>query len=462
MARLSLTLFGPFQVTLDGEPVTGFDSDKVRALLAYLAVEADRPHRRESLAGLLWPDWPERSARKNLSGALYNLRQVLGDRDATPPFLLVDREAIQFNLYSDHTLDVADFVALVKEVSAEMDAAQADALEEAVSLYRGPFLEGYSLPDSAPFEEWALLRGEELRRLALHAQGQLAAYWEQVGELDRALEAVRRQVVLEPGEEEGHRHLMRLLALSGRRGAALAQYEACRRALAEELEVEPSVETTSLYEQIRDGELGARKGPQRGITPATGPAQWETPPAALPTGTVTFLFTDIQGSTPLWEQKPRAMKVAVARHHAILRQAIGAKGGVVFKIVGDEFQAAFDVATDALSAALTAQYALYAEEWGEAGPLRVRMGLHTGPAEVEGEDYAVSHTLNRTARVMTAAGGGQILLSQEAADLVRRELQDRGEHRLKGLALLEHLYQVVAPDLPQELAPSTSITCRRH
>ena len=84
MPQLSISLLGPFQVTLDGEPVTTFDSDKGRALLAYLAMEADRPHRRESLAGLLWPDWPERSARKNLSNALYNLRQVIRDQDASP------------------------------------------------------------------------------------------------------------------------------------------------------------------------------------------------------------------------------------------------------------------------------------------------------------------------------------------------------------------------------------------
>ena len=193
----------------------------------------------------------------------------------------------------------------------------------------------------------------------------------------------------------------------------------------------------------------------------------------LPSGTVTFLFTDIQGSTPLWEQKPGAMKTAVARHHALLRQAIESNGGIVFKIVGDEFQAAFDLATQGLAASLAAQRALLAQEWGETGPLRVRMGLHTGPAEVvqEGDgrdDYAVSHTLNRVARVMSAGHGGQILLSQEAADQVRRDLPsgvslvDLGEHRLKGMAIPERFSQVVAPDLAREFPPLVTADTARH
>jgi DNA-binding SARP family transcriptional activator len=96
MAHLSLSLLGPFQATLGGEPVTGFASDKVRALLAYLAVEIEQPHRREKLAGLLWPDWTERSARANLRRALANLRQVIGDHRATPPFLHISRQTVQF------------------------------------------------------------------------------------------------------------------------------------------------------------------------------------------------------------------------------------------------------------------------------------------------------------------------------------------------------------------------------
>ncbi len=106
MPHLSLALLGPLRVSLDDHPATGFESNKVKALLTYLVVEADRPHARESLAGLLWPDYPNRSSLANLRSALANLRQAIGDRQADPPFLFIDRNAIQFNLASDHTLDI--------------------------------------------------------------------------------------------------------------------------------------------------------------------------------------------------------------------------------------------------------------------------------------------------------------------------------------------------------------------
>ena len=128
----------------------------------------------------------------------------------------------------------------------------------------------------------------------------------------------------------------------------------------------------------------------------------------LPTGTVTFLFSDIEGSTPLWEQHSLLMAQALQFHNAVLRQAIESTGGAVFKFVGDSFQAAFPTALQALTAAIAGQRAVQAAPWNELGPLKVRMGLHTGEAELDlsGDEYTVSHTKNRTARVMSAAHGG--------------------------------------------------------
>src|SRR5262245_20166284 len=123
--------------------------------------------------------------------------------------------------------------------------------------------------------------------------------------------------------------------------------------------------------------------------------------SALPSGTVTFLFTDIEGSTKLWEQHPQAMRSALARHDSILRQAIESHNGYVFKTVGDAFCAAFRTAADALAAALAAQHALIGEAWGETGALRVRMALHTGAAEERDGDY-FGPTLNRAARLLSA------------------------------------------------------------
>jgi DNA-binding SARP family transcriptional activator len=257
MAHLALFLLGPFQVKLDGEPVIAFESDKVRALLAYLAIEADRPHRREKLAGLLWPERPEQDARRNLRYALSNLRAVIGDRAAngdqcaaSPSFLLVSRRTIQFNSASDAWVDVAAFANLL--ASSSPDASD---LEQAVSLYRGEFLEGFFCTDSVAFEEWMLLKQEQLGRQARSALYQLAAIYEQRGEYERALPHVWRQVELDPWQEEARRQLMRLLALSGQRVGALARYDFYRKTMAEELGVEPARATTELYERIRAGEF---------------------------------------------------------------------------------------------------------------------------------------------------------------------------------------------------------------
>ncbi|OQY84936.1 MAG: hypothetical protein B6D41_14950 [Chloroflexi bacterium UTCFX4] len=181
--------------------------------------------------------------------------------------------------------------------------------------------------------------------------------------------------------------------------------------------------------------------------------------ATPPSGIVTFLFTDIEGSTALWERMPDAMKRALAQHDQLLHMAIAKHNGFVFKQIGDAFQAAFVAPHDALAASLAAQRALRDASWGETGALRVRMGIHTGSEEWLGADYAVSHTLNRVARIMSAGHGGEILVSGDALEALRgalpdqATLKDMGEHRLKGLKIPEHLYQLVVPDLRADFPP---------
>lgn len=183
---------------------------------------------------------------------------------------------------------------------------------------------------------------------------------------------------------------------------------------------------------------------------------------ALPAGTITFLFTDIEGSTRLWEEHSQLMAQALARHDAIVRHAVQSTGGRVFKTVGDAFCAAFAVAPEAVSAALIAQQALMAEPWPTPVPLRVRMALHTGAAEVRDGDYFGS-PLNRIARLLSAGYGGQILLSQAVQELARDSLpegvalQDLGERRLKDLARPEHIYQLVHPRLRADFPPLNTL-----
>jgi class 3 adenylate cyclase len=160
--------------------------------------------------------------------------------------------------------------------------------------------------------------------------------------------------------------------------------------------------------------------------------------ADLPSGTVTFLFTDIAGSTRLWEQHPQAMPHALAHHDAIMRQAIEAEAGVVYKVIGDAFQAAFTTAPAACAAALAAQRALKSAAWGVVGAVPVRMALHTCAAEPEGGDYRTG-ALNRLGRLLGAVHGGQIVLSRSTADLARDmlppdvTLRDLGERQLRDL-----------------------------
>lgn len=186
-------------------------------------------------------------------------------------------------------------------------------------------------------------------------------------------------------------------------------------------------------------------------------------PDHLPTGTVTFLYSDIEGSTPLWEHEPTQMHMALERHHVILQESIAAYGGHVYKIIGDAFQAAFEVSGRAVQAALTTQRALATEPWPTSTPLRVRMGLHVGHAIAQGEDYTTTHTLNRVARIMSAAHGGQVLLSEAVVKLIRDDLpeavslRDMGRHHLRGLTQLERLFQVVVPDLPAHFPPLNTL-----
>jgi predicted ATPase/class 3 adenylate cyclase len=182
----------------------------------------------------------------------------------------------------------------------------------------------------------------------------------------------------------------------------------------------------------------------------------------LPTGTVTFLFTDLEGSSRLWEEYPEAMKGALARHDVILRDAVGDHGGQVVKTTGDGVHAVFGRAEDAVAAAVEAQRAVDAERWPEPGRLRVRMGLHTGTAESRDGDY-FGPALNRAARLTALAHGGQALVSQATEAVVRDalaggvELEDLGEHRLRDLSRPERVFQLVHPDLPREFPPLRSL-----
>ena len=188
----------------------------------------------------------------------------------------------------------------------------------------------------------------------------------------------------------------------------------------------------------------------------------ERPREALPTGTVTFVFTDIEGSTERWDRNRGAMQVAMRRHDEVMRAAMAQHGGVVFKTIGDAFCAAFARPEDAVAAALEAQRTLAAEDFSAVNGLRVRAAIHTGTADERDGDY-FGPAVNRVARLLAIGHGGQVLVSGVTSDLVhgalpsQATLHDLGEHRLRDLSRPEYVYQLLAPELAAEFPPLRSL-----
>jgi WD40 repeat protein/DNA-binding SARP family transcriptional activator len=267
MPQASLRVLGAFTLQLDDQLVTGFATDKARALLAYLALEAERSHAREQLAALLWPKIAGESALTNLRKTLHRLRETL---DAAVPgvsdiLLVSTRQTIQLNA-ERLAVDCVDFERLLTSCTSHPHPSLHHCdeclarLDQAAELYRGELLAGFGLADAPPFEEWLLLRREALHQRFLGALSTLATIHEARGEYERAHTYATRQLTEDPYREEAHRQVMRLLAQRGLAHQALAQYATSQRLLAAELGVEPEAATTALYEQIRDNKLRIENG----------------------------------------------------------------------------------------------------------------------------------------------------------------------------------------------------------
>ncbi len=237
---LELHLLGSLQINLDGRPLTGLASSKAKALLCYLAVTA-RPHTRQALAGLLWPDLPEADARRNVRGDLLKLRQLI------PAHLLVTHQTLAFDQESDYWLDVSLF---------QRETAVTDQL---IAHYRGDFLQDLHIRHAPAFEQWIQQERARLRELFLAAGRQLTAVHIRSRQFDKAIRCARRLLAADPIREDSHRLLMRLLAQNNQRSLALAQYEQCRVILAAELGVAPMPETTALAQQIKEGQWRAKE-----------------------------------------------------------------------------------------------------------------------------------------------------------------------------------------------------------
>lgn len=246
MGRLTLNLLGAPEVLHDGRPLS-FRTQKALALLLYLAME-EGMHPREKLATLFWPESDRKAGRATLRTTLLYLRRSLEHEQAETSHLIVERSALGFNAESDYEIDVE-----VLEAAAEMTAGEAelDVLHRAARRYRADFLEGFSLPDAAAFDEWTSFEREHWHRRMNDVMERLSRRQEDGGQIEAAMETVSRWLALDAYREPAYRRLMRLHFLAGNRSAALRTYAACREVLAEELGASPSPETAALAERIR-------------------------------------------------------------------------------------------------------------------------------------------------------------------------------------------------------------------
>ena len=259
MSELIFSFLGPIQLS---HPQTGeilITKRKALALLVYLVIEVDHPHTRDSLLGLLWPEHSTAAAQNNLRVTCSQLQKYLEKaQKADLPYLISNRLDLQFNPHSTYELDVTLFRNLIEARRTHAHPGQpedclecAARLAQAVKLVRGPFFDGFSLPDCPAFDEWLVLQREHLQLQIIAALEQLAAFHERASQLPEAEQSIRRLLELDPLRESAYRQLMRVLARADQRGAALEAFETCRRVLATELGLAPSLETMMLAEQIR-------------------------------------------------------------------------------------------------------------------------------------------------------------------------------------------------------------------
>ena len=262
MCHLTLMLFGPVSATQNQEAVR-FWSVKGQALLIYLAVEQESPQRRVKLIDLLWPDFTEKSGRTNLRQALSQLRKLApAGADDDVPLLQTRGQIVALHPDFDLCCDAIDFEASLAAARAlqerpdwQSNAAFRQHLEEAVALFRGPFLSDFYLDDNNVFEAWAQQKRERYRRQALDALGTLAGLHLDAGSLAPAQQYAQRQLEIEPLHEPACRQLMEALARSGQPAEALARYELLGRLLREEWGMAPAQKTSDLAERIRAGDL---------------------------------------------------------------------------------------------------------------------------------------------------------------------------------------------------------------
>ena len=308
MARLNLTFLGGFRARFDPVGPLTLPTRKAQALLAYLALPAGSIHPRDKLASLLWGNAVETTARTSLRQTLYALRKSLAEATLAP--LVVSRDTV--TLDPDRVaVDVHDFERRAAEATPE-------ALAQAVGLYQGDFLDGLAVQE-APFEDWLLGHRERLRELALTCFSGLLAHQRASGATDAAVQTALRALEIDPLQEPVHRDLMQLYVDTGRRGAALRQYQVCVATFQRELRTQPEEETKALYHEILRQRSRGRSGP-------------ESPPIRPETTRPMPSYGSIPEPPPAWESPLVGRQRDVSRLLHALDEADAGRGALVVLI----------------------------------------------------------------------------------------------------------------------------------
>lgn len=461
--RVSLRLFGGFSLERKGQEGDGLSYEKARALLAYVAVESDSAHLRKSLAGLFWPDHPPTAALGNLRLILLNLRQVQ-ERNGMP-LLHIERDSVRIDPAALPNIDTARFASVLSRhgvaASVAMAADSLRQLELAASLYRGEFLAGFSLPECVEFETWLQMRREAWHRDALSLFARIAdAHAERLDHAS-ALPFALRLLELAPWSEDAHRRVMRLLALSGQPGGALAQYENCCRILESELSVRPSEATRQLAEQISKGALTRNL-----VEPPVPPAQEAA--TLLPTDRrqVTVLYCEL---VPVGDDDPDDAVSALYPAHIRWCDIARQHNGHVVPTYAGGLLAYFGYPSASEHAVRHAlQAALHIADSVDNG-VTVRIGVHTGMV-VSGGNQAVPDVSGMTTamaiRLRLVIGHGQIAVSRECSRLAAGffEFLELGEHMLAGSAKPLPVFRLVGEGRARDrldLADLTPLVGRR-
>lgn len=442
--EVEFQVLGPLRVLIDDREMS-LRSRHQQVLLAMLLVHKGHPLSADQLIDALWGEHPPASAATTLHTHLSRLRSRLG----LPGVIARTGSGYSLQIPFER-LDSARFERLISEGRQALRSGDATAasrrLQEGLGLWRGAAFGALAEVDTVRTEAGRL---EELKLTAVEERVDADLVLGRHSRLIGELEVLAGE---HPFRERFWGQLMVALYRSGRQAEALRTYQQARAVLGEELGIEPSPELHSLEEQILLQD------------PALQP-----PPASLrvpPAGTVTFLMTEIENSTWLWEEHPEGMKKALARHHQVMGDAFDRYGGYVFSTAGDGYSAAFHRAQEAMAAAVDSQQSLQSADWGRT-PIKVRMVLHSGEAEEQDGDYLGS-AINRCARLLAAGHGGQVLVSVATRELIgdnlpaQVELLDLGKHRPRNLERPEHFFQLAHPDLDREFPPLRSLATPSH